>query len=75
MYLTHPIIVELLRYGYHTRWPASSLYFIPVTFVATIALTSAHQLSIPPGPPCRPLGAEGSCLNEGMAMKGFISCM
>jgi surface polysaccharide O-acyltransferase-like enzyme len=43
MYVAHPIIVELLRYGYHTTWPAMfrPLYYIPVTFVATIALTFA----------------------------------
>jgi len=43
MYVAHPIIVELLRYGYHTTWPGMfrPLYYIPVTFVATIALTFA----------------------------------
>lgn len=43
VYVAHPIIVELLRYGYHTTWPGMfrPLYYIPVTFVATIALTFA----------------------------------
>jgi surface polysaccharide O-acyltransferase-like enzyme len=43
VYVAHPIIVELLRYGYHTTWPAMfrPFYYIPVTFVATIALTFA----------------------------------
>ena len=43
VYVAHPIIVELLRYAYHTTWPAMfrPLYYIPVTFIATIALTFA----------------------------------
>ena len=41
VYLAHPIIVELLRNLYHTTMPAMfrPLYYIPVTFVATIVLT------------------------------------
>ena len=41
VYVAHPIIVELIRYGYHTTMPAMfrPLYYIPVTFVATVALT------------------------------------
>jgi len=41
VYVAHPIIVELLRYAYHTTMPAMfrPLYYIPITFAATIILT------------------------------------
>ena len=41
VYVAHPIIVELLRNLYHTTMPAMfrPLYYIPVTFVATITIT------------------------------------
>lgn len=41
VYVAHPIIVELIRHSYHTRWPAmfDPLYYIPITFGATVALT------------------------------------
>jgi surface polysaccharide O-acyltransferase-like enzyme len=41
VYVAHPIIVDLLRHGYHTTMPGMfhPLYYIPVTFVVTIALT------------------------------------
>ncbi|OGW51025.1 MAG: hypothetical protein A2V62_03170, partial [Nitrospirae bacterium RBG_19FT_COMBO_58_9] len=41
VYVAHPIIVELLRHLYHTTMPAMfrPLYYIPVTFVATVVLT------------------------------------
>lgn len=43
VYVAHPIIVELLRYSYHTTWPGMfrPLYYVPITFVATMALTFA----------------------------------
>lgn len=43
VYVAHPIIVELLRNLYHTTMPAMfrPLYYIPITFVATIVLTFA----------------------------------
>ena len=43
VYVAHPIIVELLRNLYHTRMPAMfrPLYYIPLTFVATIVITFA----------------------------------
>ena len=41
VYVAHPIVVELLRNLYHTRMPAMfrPLYYIPITFVATITIT------------------------------------
>ncbi len=43
VYVAHPIIVELLRYCYHTSWPSlfRPLYYIPLTFLVTIVLTFA----------------------------------
>ena len=40
VYVAHPIIVELLRNLYHTTWPAMfrPLYYIPITFAATIVI-------------------------------------
>ena len=40
VYVAHPIIVELLRNLYHTRMPAMfrPLYYIPITFAATIVI-------------------------------------
>jgi surface polysaccharide O-acyltransferase-like enzyme len=41
VYLAHPIVVELLRYGYFLSMPIllHPPYYIPVTFLATCALT------------------------------------
>lgn len=41
VYVAHPIVVELLRNLYHTTMPTMfrPLYYIPITFVATIAIT------------------------------------
>ncbi|MCX5725263.1 MAG: acyltransferase family protein [Nitrospirae bacterium] len=41
VYVAHPIVVELLRNLYHTTMPTMfrPLYYIPVTFAATLALT------------------------------------
>ena len=41
VYVAHPIIVELLRNLYHTTMPSMfrPLYYIPITFAATIILT------------------------------------
>lgn len=43
VYVAHPIIVELLRNLYHTTMPAMfrPLYYIPITFAATIAIAFA----------------------------------
>ncbi|MEO5956722.1 MAG: acyltransferase family protein [Nitrospiraceae bacterium] len=43
VYVAHPIIVELLRNLYHTTMPAMfrPLYYIPITFAATIVITFA----------------------------------
>lgn len=40
VYVAHPIVVELLRNLYHTTMPAMfrPLYYIPITFVATIVI-------------------------------------
>jgi surface polysaccharide O-acyltransferase-like enzyme len=41
VYLAHPIVVELLRYGYYVSAPLllSPPYYVPVTFLATCILT------------------------------------
>lgn len=41
VYVAHPIVVEILRYGYYYTIPIllSPPYYIPVTFVATCVLT------------------------------------
>lgn len=41
VYIAHPIVVELLRYGYYHTIPIllRSPYYVPVTFVATCILT------------------------------------
>lgn len=42
VYIAHPIVVELLRYGYDQAMPIllRPPYYVPVTFVATVLLTS-----------------------------------
>jgi surface polysaccharide O-acyltransferase-like enzyme len=41
VYVAHPIVVEILRYGYYHTVPILLLppYYVPVTFVATCVLT------------------------------------
>ena len=41
VYVAHPLIVEVLRYGYFHQFPVllTAPYYIPVTFVATCVLT------------------------------------
>jgi surface polysaccharide O-acyltransferase-like enzyme len=41
VYVAHPIVVEILRYGYYHTIPIllSPPYYIPVTFGATCVLT------------------------------------
>ena len=41
VYVAHPLIVELLRYGYYHQFPIllTAPYYIPATFVATCVLT------------------------------------
>jgi surface polysaccharide O-acyltransferase-like enzyme len=41
VYIAHPIVVELLRYGYDQAMPIllRPPYYVPVTFVATVLLT------------------------------------
>ncbi|HSN05380.1 MAG TPA: acyltransferase family protein [Nitrospira sp.] len=41
VYVAHPIVVELLRYGYFLSAPIllSPPYYVPITFLATCALT------------------------------------
>lgn len=41
VYLAHPLVVEILRHGYHTKFPImfQPHYYIPLTFLATCILT------------------------------------
>lgn len=41
VYLAHPIVVELLRYGYYKVFPIMllPLYYVPLTFVFTSVIT------------------------------------
>lgn len=43
VYLAHPIVVELLRYGYYKAWPIMlrPLYYVPLTFVFTSVIAFA----------------------------------
>ena len=41
VYLAHPIVVELLRYGYYLAMPdlLRPPYYVPITFLLTCGIT------------------------------------